>query len=372
MAEELKARACLKDIKPYKPGKPIEEVQRELGIFDVIKLASNENPLGPAPKAQEAIYDAAGRVSLYPDGNCFSLKRSLSEKLNIGEEYLIIGNGSDEILKFLAETYLSEGDETIAAAPTFSEYTFVTKLMGGRVIEVPLDDEYCHDLESMQDAVNKKTKIIFICNPNNPTGTIVKKKEFEKFLNAVPKNVLVVFDEAYHEYVESTEYPDGLSYIREGRENIIVLRTFSKFYGLAGLRVGYGIADPQLLSWVSRVKEPFNVNLLAQEAACRALEDEDFCVRTYTTNSEGKKYLYSELEKIGLKYIPTEANFIMLDTGINCRKVFDALLRKGVIVRTGDIFGMDTWLRVTVGTLEQNERFTGALKDVLQELRKSP
>ncbi|MDK2821417.1 MAG: histidinol-phosphate aminotransferase [Clostridia bacterium] len=360
-------REAILAIKPYIPGKPIEEVQRELGIKDVIKLASNENPLGPSPDAVQALRDASEKVYLYPDGNCYYLKESLAEKLKVSPENLIIGNGTDEILKLLAETYLDSGDEIVMADPSFSEYEFAAKVMGGRAIKVPCRN-FRHDLSAMAAAVTTKTKLVFICNPNNPTGTIVGKAALEGFLKEVPPHVLVVMDEAYAEYVTAEHYPDSLEFVRNGMNNVIVLRTFSKIYGLAGLRVGYGVAASQIVNDVNRVREPFNVNLMAQAAAIAALKDEAHVGKSLEMNNEGKKYLYNQFEALNLKYVPTEANFIFVNIEKDSREVFKELMKKGVIVRTGDIFGYKDFIRVTIGTQRQNEQFIWALKEVLNEV----
>lgn len=366
VACELKdmVRPTIFTLTPYVPGKPIEEVERELGIKGVIKMASNENPLGPSPLALEALKKAIARVNIYPDSNCFYLKRELASHLGCGEENLIIGNGSDEILKLIAETFLNPGDEVIYGWPSFSEYEFVSKVMEAKCIAVPLRDDFTLDLDAIIGNVRSKTKLIFICNPNNPTGTIVKEKELSDFLERLPGDVLVVLDEAYYEYVTAPDYPDSLKFVKEGK-NVIVLRTFSKIYGLAGLRIGYGIASSEIISCINRVREPFNVNLLAQEAARAALNDSDHLERSKELVLNGKEYLYKSFERLGLRYVPSEANFIFVDTGKDSKEVFAALLREGVIVRTGDIFGYPTYIRVTVGTPSENERFVRSLEKVL-------
>ncbi|WXJ83782.1 Histidinol-phosphate aminotransferase [Moorella thermoacetica] len=364
MATVPKCREAILSIKPYVPGKPIEEVQRELGVKDVIKLASNENPLGPSPDAVQALQEASDRIFLYPDGNCYYLKEALAAKLGVKQENLIIGNGTDEILKMLAETYINPGDEIVVADPTFSEYEFAAQVMGGRAIKVPTRN-FRHDLAAMAAAITPRTRLVFVCNPNNPTGTIVGQAALDGFLKQVPPSVVVVLDEAYSDYVTAEHYPNSLAYVRAGRANVIILRTFSKIYGLAGLRVGYGVAVPEIIRDLNRVREPFNVNLLAQVAAVAALKDEAHVGKSREVNSEGKDYLYSQFESLGLKYVPTEANFIFVDIQRDSREVFRQLLQKGVIVRTGDIFGYDTFLRVTIGTRRQNETFIRALREIL-------
>lgn len=366
MIEDI-ARKIIFDIKPYVPGKPIEEVERELGIKNIIKMASNENPFGPSPKAMAAMKEALERISLYPDGNCFYLREALAKKMCVELDNIIVGNGSDEILKLIAETFLDPGDEIVIAQPTFSEYEFVGKIMGASCVFVPLKD-FTHDLEAMSKAVNEKTKIVFICNPNNPTGTVVTKFQADEFLKELDPRVLVVFDEAYYEYVDHKEYPESLEYVGE-QQNVITLRTFSKIYGIAGQRIGYGVAKPEIISAVNRVREPFNVNTLAQVGALAALEDDEHLKRSFQGNLEGKEYLARWFQEKGLYYVPTQANFIFLQVGVDCQKVFKEMLGEGVIVRTGDIFGYPDFIRVTIGTMEENERFTRTLEKVISRLK---
>ena len=358
-------RQQIMEIKPYVPGKPVEEVERELGISDIIKLASNENPLGPAPAALKVMQEMINKVAAYPDGNCYYLKNALAEKLGLSFSHLIVGNGSDEVIKLIAEAFLDEGDEMIMANPSFSEYDFAAKIMGARTVAVPTK-KYTHDLDAMAAAVTDKTKLVFVCNPNNPTGTMVGIEDVKAFLDKLPQGVITVFDEAYFEYVVDADYPDTLEFVREERD-VVVLRTFSKIYGLAGLRIGYGIAKPELIGLISRVKEPFNVNMLAQGAALAALGDEEHVKNSVAMNEQGKKYLYTEFERMNLPYVPTHANFIWVQIKADCQKAFAKLMRLGVIVRTGDIFGAPDVIRVTVGTTEQNKRFIEALEKVLTE-----
>lgn len=362
-----RARQEIFKLKPYTPGKPIEEVKRELGLEDIIKLASNENPLGPAPRAIEAISNMLSELHLYPDANCFNLKKALSGFYDIPITDILIGNGSDELLKLIAETFLSSGDQIIVGKPTFSEYEFAALIMGAECIEVPLKD-FTHDLPAMLAAITPKTKIIVICNPNNPTGTIVNRTQIKEFMDKVPDDILVIFDEAYYEYVENPDYNTGLEYLAQGR-NVIVLRTFSKIYGLAALRVGYGLTSTEIAQAVERVMEPFNVNTPAQIGALAALQDKEHVQKSRELNSQGKQYLYNEFKRLGLTYVPTEANFIFMDTGADCREIFNRLLKLGVIVRTGDIFGYPTFIRVTVGTEEENQRFIASLEKVLKDLK---
>ena len=365
MSKEPKFREEILAIKPYVPGKPIEEVQRELGISDVIKLASNENPLGPSPKALAAVKAILPKVSLYPDGSCFNLKNELGDRYGLEASNILIGNGSDESIKLLAEAYLNSGEEVIVPAPSFSEYEFAAKLMGGKCISSPLDSEFRLDLEDMLQRITSKTKIIYLCNPNNPTGTIVGREAVEAFLAKVPKEVIVAFDEAYCEYVSDPGYMDTLDLVKQELPNVIVLRTFSKIYGLAGLRSGYALGHKNLIASMERVREPFNVNILAQAAGVAAINDDAHVKASRELNEAGKKYLYQEFAGLGLKYFPTEANFIWVDTGKDSKELFGRLLQKGVIVRTGDIFGYNSFIRVTIGLPEQNERFISTLKQLI-------
>lgn len=371
MSKELAhlTRGALAGIKPYVPGKPIEEVEREYGLKDVIKLASNENPLGPSPLAVDSLQEAASRVQLYPDGSCHYLREELAAHLGLEPKNLIIGNGSDEILKLVAETFINEGDEAVMANPSFSEYDFCVTLMGGRSIKVPLDADFRHQPEAMLEAVTPRTKLIFICNPNNPTGTIISGDQIKKMLSQLPDRALIVFDEAYYEYVDDPEYLSGMELVKSGWKNVLVLRTFSKIYGLAGLRVGYGMGHEDLISWINRAREPFNVNSLAQLAARAALRDKAHVQKSRQMNSQEKEYLYGKFKELGLPYVPTQANFIFVDLKTNCREVFRRMLEQGVIIRTGDIFGHDTFIRVTIGTREQNQRFIRTLEEVLKSLR---
>lgn len=300
---------------------------------------------------------------MYPDANCFYLKTKLSEVTGLSNEQILIGNGSDELLKLIAETFLNAGDQVVFADPSFVEYEFTAKIMGADCIMIPLVD-FKHDLPTMLASITDKTKIVYICNPNNPTGTIVTKDEIAAFMSQVPEHVLVIFDEAYIEYVENPDFISGLEYLNQGR-NVIVLRTFSKIYGLAALRVGYGLTTTAIAQAVERVTEPFNVNMLAQIAATAALGDHAHVSNSQRVNSQGKQYLYNEFEKMGLSYVRTEANFIFVNVGRDCKKVFKDLLSLGIIVRTGDIFGFPTFIRVTIGSADENERFIAGLKEVL-------
>ncbi|MBZ0157616.1 MAG: histidinol-phosphate transaminase [Alphaproteobacteria bacterium] len=357
-------------IKPYVPGKPLSELERELGIRDSVKLASNENPLGPSPKALEAIKKyllGEGDLHRYPDGGGYYLKQALCGKfasrgVKISPGELILGNGSNELLDIAVRTYMGPGDEAVMARPSFVVYAMSVQSVGAKAVEIPLTADYRHDLAKMADAVTPKTKMVFVANPNNPTGTTNGKDEFESFMEKIPGGVLVVLDEAYYEYVKDAGYPDTLRYFTAGRE-VLVLRTFSKAYGLAGLRLGYGIAKSGIITELNKIRAPFNTGTLAQIASQAALEDEEHLSRSLAVNEEGKQYLYRELDAMGVRYVPTETNFIYLPMEIESKEVNDALLRKGVIIRPAG----PKEIRVTIGLPEENRRFIDAFRQFLAE-----
>jgi histidinol-phosphate aminotransferase len=353
-------------LRPYIPGKPIEEVQRELGLTDVIKLASNENPLGPPPRAVEAIARAAAGVTLYPEGDAPTLRAAVSKHVGMPPECLVFGNGSDEIIHLLAMTFLEPGDEVVQGDPSFAMYEIYTAQCNGRSVKVPLKDQV-HDLDAMLEAITPRTRIVFVANPNNPTGTYIGRHAIERFVDRLPDNVLLVMDEAYYEYVEDSDRPDLRPLIRDGRD-VIILRTFSKAYGLAGLRVGYGITTPEIAAVLNKVRSPFNVNSLAQAAATAALQDADHIRKSVALNTEGRHYYEREFDRLGLPYVPSQANFILVDVGRNSRTVFEALQRLGVIIRPGAGLGLPQYIRVSIGTAEQNQRFIAALEKVLAEV----
>jgi len=358
-------RSCLNSIKPYIPGKPVEEVERELGLTNVIKLASNENPLGPSPKALEALSRMLPRLNYYPDGNCFYLKQALAGKLAVAPEQLIIGNGSDEILSLVARAYIDPGDESLVAGPTFSEYDFAMRLMGGAPRSVVLvGKDFAYDLTALAAAVSERTRLIFICSPNNPTGSVINPVDLDYFMRTLPPRILVVLDQAYYEYSDSYGDDAGLEYVRAGYP-LIVLRTFSKIYGLAGLRVGYGISSAGVVADLGRVREPFNVNSAAQVAAAAALADEEHLQKSRDLAAAGRIQLTEGLNKLGLDPAPTQANFCFVDLKTDSRRIYQELLNRGIIVRTGDIFGYPTFIRVTFGTADQNRIFLEALRAIL-------
>ena len=356
-------KECIERIGAYQPGKPIEELEREYGIKEAIKLASNENPLGPSPKAVEAITASLLQINRYPDSHGYYLREKLSQKLGIEPDNLCLGNGSDEIIQLIAQAFLMPGEEVIMGDPAFAYYQMVVAAADGREVMVPLKD-FSYDLSAMADRITEKTKLIFINTPLNPTGTIITREAFEAFLKRIPSDVLLVIDEAYSEYVRDTSYPNFLNYLK-GEQKLIILRTFSKIYGLAGLRIGYGIADTYLIGCLNKIRGPFSTNLLAQVAARAALDDEDHLKRTFDTNQEGLTYFYSELDKIGIAYIPTQANFFLVKIGREAKNVYEALLREGVIVRVMAGYGLQEYLRISVGLPGENEKCIQSLKKVL-------
>jgi len=353
----------LDSIEPYVPGKPIEEVQREYGLTDVIKLASNENPMGPSPKAVAAMQAALSRLNYYPDGQSYSLCHALATHLDVKPEQIAVGNGADGLIMQICMAYLDEECEVIVSRSSFPVYDIYTHVMRAKLIKTPLKN-YGFNLDAMAGAITDKTKLIFVCNPNNPTGTLNTAAEVEAFMKKVPDRVLIVFDEAYYEYVDSTEYPDTLHYIREGRKNVMIMRTYSKIYGLAGIRLGYVIADPELLAPLHKVKEPFAVNLLAQVAGIAALEDEECLKASVATNHAGRLYLYREFERLGLFYIKSHTNFVLVKVGPQAGQVLQALLEKGVIVRSCNNYDLPEFLRITVGDPTQNARLIRVLEEV--------
>lgn len=349
---------------PYTPGKPIEELERELGIKGSIKLASNENPLGPSRKAIEAIIKAVENIHRYPDGGGYYLKRTLSERHEVKPEQIILGNGSNEVIEIFVRTFLRPGDEAIMASPSFVVYPMVIQAAYGKNVIVPLR-EGRHNLGGMVKRVTDKTRMVFIANPNNPTGTYVTKHEFEDFLRNIPSGVIVVLDEAYEAFIDVDDFPSGINYFR--KHNVIALKTFSKAYGLAGLRIGYALANQEFCASMEKVRQPFNTNSLAQAGALAALDDKDFLRRTKENNADGKIYFYRQLSGLGLSYPSSVANFILVDVGKDGVTVFKEMLNYGVIVRDMKQYGLKNFIRVTVGTKKENERFIKILKKVLSK-----
>jgi len=346
-------------LEPYQPGKPIEELERELGIRGAVKLASNENPLGPSPRAMEAVRAAVAEIHRYPDGGSFRLRHKLASRLGVAPEQLVFGTGSDGILEFVAKCFLGPGDEVVYAWPSFAMYPIVVGGMGATGVAVPLGDDLVHDLPAMARAVTPRTRVVFVCNPNNPTGTSVGAAGFDRFVEALPPDVVLAVDEAYVEYARRPDFPDALAWVRR-RPGTIVLRTFSKIYGLAGLRVGYGVGDAELVSYLERARHPFDVGLLAQAGAEAALDDAEFVARSRSVNAEGMAYLERELAALGIETWPSDANFLLARAG--GRATYDALLREGVIVRPLGSFGLTDCIRITVGLPEENARLVAGLR----------
>jgi histidinol-phosphate aminotransferase len=359
---ERLANEPILDIAPYQPGKPIEEVERELGIAGAIKLASNENPQPPSPGVLAAIRQVLGGLNRYPDGSGYYLRQALAKKHGVAPDSIILGNGSNELLELFARTFVRHGEEVVFPHPSFIVYPSIVQSVGGIRVVVTLK-EHRLDLATMGRAITPLTKLVFIANPNNPTGTIVTAAEVEKFLDEVPERVVVVFDEAYVDFAHGPDFPDSLGYLRQGRR-VVVLRTFSKVASLAGLRVGYAIADPDCISLVNRIRQPFNVNTVAQVAALASLEDEEHARTSVAMVQAGIRTLYRAFDELGLRYVPTRANFIYVEFA-DAMKVYQALLRQGVIVRPAVSFGAERGLRITVGTPEENARLIEALKTVL-------
>ena len=354
----------LKKLPTYQPGRPIEEVARELNLpaESIIKVASNENPFGPSPLALAALHKAIGGVNLYPDGNAFYLKQKLAAKLGVETTNLILGNGSNEIIEFVSHALLEPGTDVVVSQYCFAIYPIVAKMFGANVITVPARD-YGHDLPAMLRAITATTRIVFVANPNNPTGTLAPREEVIKFVNDVPDDVLLVMDEAYIEFLGDAV--DLVPLIRLGaRKNLVLMRTFSKIYGLAGLRVGYGIADAGLISAFEKVRQPFNINLLAQAAALAALDDDEHVRKTRANNFGGLQFFEKAFRRLNLQFVPSSANFILVRVGEG-QRIFDAMQKLGVIVRPMGGYQLPEWIRLSIGTPQENERSLGALEKSL-------
>lgn len=361
-----RARPGIRALLPYQPGKPVEELERELGIRDAIKLASNENPRGPGPAVHAAIDRAQRELTRYPDGNGFHLKAALAAQLGVSPAQLTLGNGSNDVLELLGRVFVGPGDRGIVDAHSFVVYPLAISSAGGEVVRIP-SRNFGHDLDAMAAAVDARTRIIYVANPNNPTGTRVGRRAVEQLLARVPEDVLVVLDEAYFEYVAAADHPDGISLL-PGHPNLVVTRTFSKIHGLAALRVGYAVSHPAIADLLNRLRQPFNVNALAQAAAVAALGDADYVRESRRLNDEGLALLGAAFEARQLPYIPSAGNFVTVDVsgrGSSAASVYEALLREGVIVRPVAGYGLPDHLRVTVGLPEENERFLTALDRVL-------
>ncbi|MCE5230496.1 histidinol-phosphate transaminase [bacterium] len=356
----------LMKLQPYPPGKPIEEVKREFGLDEVIKLASNENPLGPSPRAMKAMAAVAAEMHLYPDGAAFYLRDALAKKLSVSPNELILGNGSDEIALLLMLAYAGPTREVITSQYSFIRYLMEAELAGAPVTLVPMRDMR-HDLKAIAAAVNKRTAMICLDVPCNPTGSTLTKRELTRFLDAVPQDVIILLDQAYFEYAAALDpdFPDGTT-LRARRPNLVVTRTFSKAYGLAGLRLGYAIARPEIVTDVNRIRPPFNANRMVQAAGIAALGDAAFLRRATESNRRGMAQMVKGLDKLGIRHWPSVANFILTDVGRDCREVFTELLKLGVVTRPMAGYGLATHLRISIGTRAENAKCLAAMKTVLQ------
>ncbi len=355
-------RDTLLSIRPYVPGRPIKDVMKEYQVEHVIKMASNENPVGPSPKAIAAIEDMLADLNRYPDGAAQDLRQALAAHVGLSDAAVFVGNGSDEVIKMIAETFLQPGDEMVVPFPSFSQYDFGAQVMGATVIPVPLANGFQYDLAEMRKHVTANTKLVYLCSPNNPTGTWLTHRATAQFIDSLPENVIVICDEAYLEYVDTPDPLRSIELIRAGKP-VLSLRTFSKMYGLAGMRLGYALGNPTLIRYLHQVREPFNVNAMAQAAAIAALGDVDHVQKSRAVNSDGRKQLYRGFEQLGIHYIPTQGNFMIAEVGDGGR-VFQELQAKGIIVRAG-FPGIPEFIRVSIGTREENAQFLVALAETL-------
>ncbi len=353
-------REGVRNLIPYPPGKPIEELERELGVKDSIKLASNENPLGPSPKAIKAIQEKISTLHRYPDGSAYYLRAKLSDIFGVPFDRIIIGNGSNELIELLIRTFLSEGDDAVQIFPTFLMYEKIVTGAGGRMVSVPLNG-WKADPERIVEAVTPNVKFVFINNPNNPTGTALNREEMSYLLSRIPEDVIVVLDEAYIEFVTDPSVADGTEFM-DIHPRLCVLRTFSKLYGLAGLRIGYGFGASGLIDFMHRVRQPFNANVLAQAAALAALHDEEFRERTLAVVAEGLAFLHKSLDSLGLEYVPTQTNFFLIRIPEGGKRLYESMLKEGVIIRAMDSYGLKDYIRISVGTESENRRFIDTLK----------
>jgi len=352
---------------PYEPGKPIEEVQRELGIKRVIKLASNENTLGPSPKAIEAIRKYANKVNYYPEGSAYYLREKIASKLSIEMDNIVIGNGTTELVELIAKAVLDEKDHSVISKQTFIMYKIALQILNRKYTDISLRN-YQYDLADMEKAIQENTKLIFIANPNNPTGTYVPKRELDNFIKHLPNHVILVLDEAYYEYVCKKDYPNGIDYFKKGYP-VIILRTFSKVYGLAGMRVGYAIADKEIINSINKVRSPFNTSSISQIAATAALEDEEHVQKSVELNLKERDFLYKELKKLGFAVLESAANFIWFESIIPQKELYEFLLRKGIIIRPLKAFGFDNAFRVTVSTHNENLLLVEKLAEIIKKYK---
>jgi len=367
MSKTVRMQRGLEAIRPYVPGKPIEEVVREYGITDVIKLASNENPVAPPQRVLQAIADALPHLNLYPDGTCYDLRQALSNRFHVAFDQVGVGNGADNLILQVSMAFLEEGDEVVVSRSSFAMYDLFAHAMRAKLVKTRLAPGYRVDLDAMVDAFTDRTKLVYVCNPNNPTGTIVTAEEFDTFVRRVPESVLIVVDEAYREMVDSDTFPDVLALVREGKSNLLVLRSFSKVYGLAGIRLGYAFGSRDIIAGLSKIRSPFAVNTLAQVAGIAALKEEGFIRQSKETNRAGRDQLCREFDRLGLEYPESHTNFVLVRVGPNAEQVQQELLRRGVIVRPCAAYELPEFLRISVGTPEQNARLITSLEAALSE-----
>jgi len=350
----------IKELTPYPPGKPIEEVERELGITGSVKLASNESPLGPSRRAVEAIYRVAENLNRYPDGSQYYLREALAEHLSVGANQFVFGAGSDEVLDLIGKAFFRSGDEVVYHWPSFAMYPIVAAHYEAKPVQVPLDANFGTDVSAVLGAVTERTRAVILANPNNPTGVSIGRDDFQKLIEELPEDVLLVSDEAYNEFVRSPDFPETVPQIKD-RPTLVVMRTFSKVYGLAALRVGYAIGDPELIDYLERARHPFNVNTPAQAAAVAALGDREHLARLREVTHQGLEALERGLDALGIPWVPSDANFLLVEVGEGAVDLYERLMRRGVITRPLHAFGLDRHLRVTAGLPEENARFLEAL-----------
>lgn len=360
---EQLANPGVQSLSPYQAGKPTDELERELGIRDIVKLASNENPLGPSPKVIEAIQRCLFDVTRYPDSNGYHLKHKLSQTFALAMDQITLGNGSNDLLELIARTFLREGTEAVYSQYAFIVYPLVTMATGAKGVQVPAKD-YGHDLDAIHNAITERTRVVFLANPNNPTGTFFSEQEFTRFMDRVPDSVIVVLDEAYTEFASEVDTPNGLHYLSR-YPNLIITRTFSKAYGLAALRVGFAVANSGITDLLNRVRQPFNVSSLAQAAAIAALDDQEYLHQTVTLNMQGYQQILAGIETLGIEPIASAGNFVTLDLAQDAQPIYQALLLQGVIVRPLAVYGLPNHLRISIGTQEENLKFLQALEKVL-------
>jgi len=361
------ARPCILKQKEYIPGKPVEEVQREYGLTDIIKVASNENPLGVSPLALQAMLNELNtNINLYPEGSCHDLVQKLASIHKLNPDHFMVDNGLDGVITMIGLAFINPGDEVVYSDLSFPAYANITNKMDGKGIIVPILPDYRQDINGMIAAVTSRTKMVFLCNPNNPTGTIISKQEFELVIHSIPENVLIISDEAYYDFADNPDYPQTLNYLPD-RDNLIILRTFSKVMGLAGIRIGYAMAHPDIIKILYKAREPFPVNRIAQVGALASLNDHDFVNKSIENNNEGLNQYYKAFDEMGIKYAMSQTNFIFADLGTPAAPIFEALLREGIIIRPLGAQGRPNCIRITIGTKEQNKRVIKALKKQLEK-----